>query len=795
MVPKPQLAAACLRLTHPDGPWKLTAIASGRTKQIFSKTFSKVEEALGWASRQNEGGANLYWQIARHGRAADAKTKLARTDVVDCAFHWTDIDCGPGSVEDVCALLNNPTYLSRKGLPPVSFLLLSGNGVWAFWKRTTPLTDWQEVASINIAIRDALTDLPKDDGWKGADSAQNADRIARLPGFVNWPDEKKRAKGATEVLATWTFLRAEPIPDNEFASFAEADGPTSAEAATGTSGSPLGVVPVADHPLLDVSGEPWRSCGDVFEDLDGYALPLRSLQLLAGGVAELDDALRKRKDTEGDSSGSGYAWEVYCALARARVPGRIALPLLLDPDRPIGRWHRDRKVDARKLLKHDLPRAIERVGAEAFWPEGDKPEQGPERSPRLAGFVTDKNGQPVAKHQRNIRLALDWLGVRVSYDQFTDRRLIDGLEGFGPWLDDAALTALYLGVDARFGMLPPVDFFQMVVNDYAQRNAFHPVRDYLARVEPEWDGTPRIERWLIDYGGAEDTPFTREVSKLTLIAAARRARRPGSKFDEMLVLEGPQGVGKSSAIEALMPDPNWFSDNFSFTLRDREAIEQLAGRWVIEAPELKGMRKSESETRKAFMSRQTDRGRLAYARTVSEVPRTCVFIGTTNDEKYLTDPTGNRRFWPVRVEGFDIAAIRADRDQLWAEAATLESQGHSIRLRQDLWRTAATVQHSRRVDDPWAEVLSAALGDLTGKIDPALIWDIVGVEVGRRSQADNERLGALMRDLGWERAKRRLAAYETTRWAYVRGDENERQTEIRLELRDGRWVATKELPF
>lgn len=209
-------------------------------------------------------------------------------------------------------------------------------------------------------------------------------------------------------------------------------------------------------------------------------------------------------------------------------------------------------------------------------------------------FVRDKNGVPVAKHQRNVRCAIDALGVSVRYDEFADRGLIDGLPGVGPWLDDAALNRLWLAIDERFGMLPPVDFFLTIVTDYARRNSFHPVRNYLRELQPAWDKVERIDRWLVEYGGAGDMEFVRAVGALTLIAAVRRVRQPGSKFEEMLVLEGAQGVGKSSAIEAMMPNPKWFSDNFSFSNRDREVLENLAGRWVIEAPELKGMRRSTS---------------------------------------------------------------------------------------------------------------------------------------------------------------------------------------------------------
>lgn len=781
---RPWIAERFLQAAFPDGPWKLTEIARDR-RGVDTRTFSPGGEEVmkKWIADRNGAGANIYFELGvSNAKAANKKSTGA--DMQTARALWCDIDCGPDRVSEV---LNLCVTGLHPALPRPSLAINSGNGVWPIWLLEKPTEDLDRVEAINKVIAEALAEI-------GGDNCHNRDRIARLPGTVNWPDAKKSKLGRVAVGSNWfPYSRDPKLPERvslgAFSRFAETVGPITANTAPKKKSA---AVVASDHPLLQPGDRTFQASGDVAQDLRDFGLDPSTISLISDGIASLDCKTRERKADKGaDTTGSGYAWQVYCDFARARVPFDVAVGVLFCSDYAISKWHVLKRKTPNRLLAHDFPNAVAKVAEDAPQIAVGEPVRA-ESGAAESGFVRDKNGLPVAKHQHNVRLAVDALGVTVRQDLFTDRRLIEGLEGVGPWLDDAALNRLWLAIDEQFGMLPPIEFFVTVVADYARRNAFHPVRDYLDRVQPTWDGRPRIDGWLVEYGGAEDTEFTRAVSALTLVAAVRRARQPGSKFDEMLVLEGPQGVGKSSAIEALMPDSQWFSDNFSFTLRDREAIEQLAGRWIIEAPELKGMRKSESETRKAFMSRQTDRGRLAYARTVTEVPRTCIFIGTTNDDRYLTDTTGNRRFWPVRVRSFDVEAIRRDRDQLWAEAATREARGAPIRLQQELWQTAATVQHTRRVEDPWTQILANAVGDMEGKIDPLLIWNIVGVDTGRRTQADNERLGAVMRDLGWERRKRRLADYDTSKWCYVRGESKE---EIRLELHEGRWVATKELPF
>jgi predicted P-loop ATPase len=266
-------------------------------------------------------------------------------------------------------------------------------------------------------------------------------------------------------------------------------------------------------------------------------------------------------------------------------------------------------------------------------------------------------------------------------------------------LEDAALDRLWLILDRRFRLRPTKDLLRTVVSDVAQLNGFHPVRDYLDGLH--WDGVKRIDRWLVDYGGAEDTEYSHPVSALMLIAAVRRVRQPGCKFDEMVVLENPeQGTDKSTMLASLAVRDDWFSDDLPLNISGKQVVESLRGRWIVEATELSGMRRADVEHLKAFLSRQIDRARMAYGHFVTEAPRQCIIVGTTNAVEYLKDTSGNRRFWPVRVKKFDIAALVRDRDQLWAEAAEREAADASIRLDPKLWRSAEKEQEQRLTRDP-----------------------------------------------------------------------------------------------
>jgi predicted P-loop ATPase len=311
----------------------------------------------------------------------------------------------------------------------------------------------------------------------------------------------------------------------------------------------------------------------------------------------------------------------------------------------------------------------------------------------------------------------------------------------------------------------------IVLNDTARLNGFHPVRDYLNGLQ--WDGVARLDTWLIDYAGAKDTKYTRAVGAITLIAAARRVRQPGCKFDEMLVLEQPQqGTDKSSALGVLAVREDWFSDDLPLNVEGKRVIEMLRGHWIIEAAELSGMRKADVEHLKAMLSRRIDRARMAWGRLPIEAPRQCIAIGTTNKSEYLRDTTGNRRFWPVLVQAFKLDALRRDRDQLWAEAAAREAQGESIRLAPELWPSAEEEQRQRLADDPYVTVLANHLGDLEGRIEAVDVWTILDLRGAQLTQEVYARAAEAMKRIGWKRPNKAGTARFDGKLmaAFVRGD-------------------------
>jgi predicted P-loop ATPase len=292
---------------------------------------------------------------------------------------------------------------------------------------------------------------------------------------------------------------------------------------------------------------------------------------------------------------------------------------------------------------------------------------------------------------------------------------------------------------------------------------FNPVNDFLDGLT--WDGKARLGTWLMDYLGAEDTPLNRAIGRLVLIAAVRRARRPGTKFDQVLILEGPQGSGKSSAVQILGGE--WHSDAELGRVEGKDASIVLQGCWIFELGEMTAMNRSEIEALKAFLSRNDDRYRAPYERGVKSVPRRCVFIGTTNAGGYLRDTTGNRRFWPVRTGKIDLENLAADRDQLWAEAAEAEASGQSIELPLALRADASDAQQARFINDPWEDTLKAHLQNSgQSRVHTHVLYRVLEIPAGQQAQYHGKRVREVMESLGWtyKRSMRigkdNLAGYE-----------------------------------
>ena len=288
-------------------------------------------------------------------------------------------------------------------------------------------------------------------------------------------------------------------------------------------------------------------------------------------------------------------------------------------------------------------------------------------------------------------------------------QLADGLEikGEVPWkhparfwrdADDAQLISF---VDSHYGSFSERNY-RIAVTKVTDDRSYHPIREMFESLPP-WDKVRRAETVLIDYLGAEDNRYVRAVTRKSLCAAYMRVYYPGIKFDNMIVLNGAQGIGKSTLISALGGE--WFSDSLALSdMNDKTAAEKLQGYWILEIGELAGMRKADIDKVKAFISRQDDKYRASFGRRVTPHPRQCVFFGTTNSENgYLRDITGNRRFWNVKVTGqgkckpWEMTAEVVQ--QIWAEVAEIARSGEKLYLDADLEAYARQEQREAMEQD------------------------------------------------------------------------------------------------
>lgn len=368
------------------------------------------------------------------------------------------------------------------------------------------------------------------------------------------------------------------------------------------------------------------------------------------------------------------------------------------------------------------------------------------------------------KNYRNVRLAVLKLGVTTRYDDFRKKSVVGGHQLFDSPLpiSDRVLSHLRQIIVQEFGFDPGKELLDDAVRQLCFENAFDPVLDYLGDLA--WDGVKRIDSWLVDYFGAPNSDYVRAVSRILLIAAVRRARQPGCKLDTIVVLEGLQGTGKSSALLALAGHSDFFSDQDILAVDTRQQAELMEGVWLYEIAELEGLSRAEASKVKAFASRQVDRARAAYARHREDNPRRCVFIGTCNESQYLKDRTGNRRFLPVETTEIDVDGLNGVRDQLWAEAAAAETDGESIALPRRLWRVAGEVQDERVEVDPWSSKLAELnrpdplsneypLGVIIHgnelRVTTNSVLQFLGVDIDRQNAVNGRRLAPLMKKLGW----------------------------------------------
>ncbi len=373
-----------------------------------------------------------------------------------------------------------------------------------------------------------------------------------------------------------------------------------------------------------------------------------------------------------------------------------------------------------------------------------------------------EKGYLLPNNLHNTLVALGRIGLTFRHDVFHDRLVIEGDTSgqMTPELSDACVHMLWLLVNNKVRYDTTLAHVRDAAEMLCHITKFDPIRDYLDGLQ--WDGRARLDRWLITHLGADDTPLNRSIGRKVLIAAVRRVRQPGCKFDFVVVLEGKQGTGKSTTLR-ILAGPDNFSDQPLLHLDTRAQQEALEGIWIYEISELAGLRRTETETVKGFLSKTTDDARPAYGRFRIDQPRRCIFIGTTNDSEYLRDATGNRRFWPIKTGKIDLVAVQRDRDQLWAEAAAVEAQGEDLVITADLYEAAADQQERRLMKDGWEDLLAGVPGKSVN-VDGTKVEERISsyelLTMHLRLPADKitdvatKRLATVMSRLGWQGPKK-----------------------------------------
>jgi putative DNA primase/helicase len=369
----------------------------------------------------------------------------------------------------------------------------------------------------------------------------------------------------------------------------------------------------------------------------------------------------------------------------------------------------------------------------------------------------------------------------LSYDEFLGEPIVKDAPwprmGGKAWTDQDALDARHR-INSQFN----IDLQTALVHDacdiVARQNPVHPVREYLAGLS--WDGKVRINTWLMDYLGADQRHggdcrrYLGLVGSWWLMGAVARVMKPGCRFDNVLIFEGKQGAFKSTALRILGGE--WFLDT-PIILGDKDAYQMLRGKWLIELAELDSFNKAESTKAKAFFSSPVDSYRPSYGRRSIDVPRQCVFAGTTNEEAYLRDSTGNRRYWPVYAKCIKPDELRRDRDQLWAEAYYRVKEGEPY-WPEDEHRDAFDQQQTLRlIEDPWESVIGLWLAqpeitiqsDTDGITTHQVLQDAIKVDPAKMDERGMQmRVAKVLRSLGFVRREWKAGRKSGSRYVYVR---------------------------
>jgi predicted P-loop ATPase len=564
---------------------------------------------------------------------------------------------------------------------------------------------------------------------------RNSNRILRVPGSVNWK-QGKDGRVPTPCMGLCLSENITKIEDvrTALASVPELEKPR----------QPSGVSEIKiDWSKVRTAGGWLQSINDLPADANPK---LRAIVGHSGSLAELNNDLIAAKLLEKPYRSWSEVTLALTASLRATgdyTPEQVAEALLANLP-----------CNQHVAKQQEKERAIERAISRSH-----NPTQVPSADVRFRDF--NQHGDPKPS-LANAVIALRALGVEASYDLFHHRinvkyrgqaqTIRDGL------LTDDTVAAARSLINNTYRIDCGDANTLAAVKEIAFEDAYDPVLDLLRECQGKWDGVNRLDTWVIRYLGCSDTPLNRAIGRKVQVAACRRARVPGCKFDTITVLEGVEGTNKSTAIRIIAGNEN-FSDQSILGANDKEVQEQLDGVWMHENADLAGMRRADVEHIKAFASRQVDRARPAYGRIREDRPRRSIEWGTTNNKEYLQSQTGNRRFWPLETGTIDIEALKRDREQLLGEAATCEAAGECITLDQGLWADAREAQDRRRVADPWEDLLALMPGHVAHRAGDGfervasadILLHVLQIPRAQQTSANAQRLAHAMEHVGWTR--------------------------------------------
>ncbi len=393
------------------------------------------------------------------------------------------------------------------------------------------------------------------------------------------------------------------------------------------------------------------------------------------------------------------------------------------------------------------------------------------KAPAPPVFTYTKQGEPHATLNNAIEAIRPWRGV-LAFDTFASEIVTTEKPPWGtadvprdwkpgPWgTREDVLTCSWLS--RTYGIRVGLDVVRYAVGNVADHTKVHPVTDWFDGLR--WDGTERAPFLFSRYFGATHNEYTAEVSRIFLVGAVARVRRPGCKLDTMVVLEGEQGIRKSTGIKTIV-GAEWFSDT-PIDLASKDRFVALRNKFGIEIAELDGFDKHEATRIKAFISSPVDTYRAPYARSDERFERQCFFVGTTNAKAYLSDPTGNRRFLPVACTVVDLKAIRRDRSQLWAEADQRFQKGETWWPDRAVVDLFAAEQEARVTEDSWEHSIAEHMANRNETTMRDLLERALGIlDEAKHTIADQKRAARILSRLGFERVQRRTAQGRS--WVYV----------------------------